>query len=130
MRSKLQIAKLDIERRIVTAWASKVTDESGRPVVDSQGDIIPFVEIENATTRFIRSGGIARGGEMHARMGVADIIGMIALNSSEREALGFGPGAEGLIVKLFIRDDNAWERVKSGDFSELSIAGKSKSLNL
>lgn len=130
MRQKIQIAKLDVERRLITAWASKVTDDAGIPVTDSQGDLIPFDEIEKAAARFIKTGGIGRGGTMHEKVGVADIVGMIALNSEEREALGFGKGASGLVVKMYIHDDVAWARVKSGEFPELSIAGKSKTFRI
>jgi hypothetical protein len=60
---------------------------------------------------------------MHEQIGGADIIGQITLSRDERIALGFGPGPEGAIVKVRVNDPDLKKRIRSGELSEMSIAG-------
>lgn len=119
-----KIKKLNEERRLVTAWASVVSDVDGKPIVDFEGDIILIEELEKAFIEAFADGGLRKGGEMHNEIGGVDIVQQFTFSSAEREALGFGKGEEGGIVKLRVNDDAIWARVKSGELSELSIAGE------
>ena len=107
----------------VVAWASIVTKADGTPIVDHDGHLIEFTELEKAFADFAKTGGVARGGEMHERVGGADIIGQITLSRDERSALGFGVGPEGAIVKVRVHDAELKKRIRSGELSEMSIAG-------
>jgi hypothetical protein len=117
------IAKVDEDKRLVTAWYSQVSDQDGQPIVDRQGDIIPIQELEAADIEAFAEGGLRKGGEMHATVGGADIVQHFTLSQSERAALGFGQGPEGGIVKLHVTDETLWQRIKRGDYPDLSIAG-------
>lgn len=123
-RIRFEFKKLDTDRRLVTAWASVVTSASGAPVVDFEDDIILIEDLEKAFIEAFADGGLKKGGEMHADIGGVDIVQQFTFSAEEREALGFGKGPEGGIVKLRINDDAIWARVKSGELSELSIAGE------
>jgi len=116
------IAKQD-EKRIVTAWASVVTKDDGTPIVDAQGDVISIEDLEQAFIRSFADGGLNRGKVMHNGGPKADIVQAITLSSAEREALGFGKGREGAIVKIRVNDSETWEAVKAGSLPELSIGG-------
>lgn len=123
-RITFKIKKLNEERRLVTAWASVVTEPDGKPVVDFEGDIIPIDELEKAFIEAFADGGLKKGGVEHDEIGGVDIVQQFTFSNAEREALGFGKGEEGGIVKLRVNDDSIWARVKSGELSELSIAGE------
>lgn len=107
----------------VVAWASVVTTADGTPIADYDGHVIDFAELEKAFAEFAKTGGVARGGEMHEQVGGADIVGQITLSRDERIALGFGPGPEGAIVKVLVHDPELKKRIRSGELAEMSIAG-------
>lgn len=107
----------------VVAWASVVTTPEGESINDYDEHIIEFIELEKAFADFALTGGMQRGGEMHERIGGADIIGQITLSNDERIALGFGPGVEGAIVKFRVHEPILKGRIKSGELCEISIAG-------
>lgn len=123
-RIRFQIKKLNEERRLVTAWASVVSHADGTPVIDFEGDIIPIDELEKAFIEAFADGGLRKGGEMHENIGGVDIVQQFTFSSAEREALGFGKGEEGGIVKLRVNDDSIWARVKSGELPDMSIKGE------
>lgn len=118
------IVKVAEERRLITAWASVTKDADGNPVVDSHGDIIETSNLDEIVIKSFARGGLSKGGEMHVDIGGADIVQWLVVDSEEREALGFGKGQEGLIVKMRITDDELWGRIKSGELCELSIGGE------
>lgn len=119
-----EIRKVDSEKRLVTAWAGVVTKSDGSAVVDFQNDVIRIEVLEQAVNKAFAGGSFAAG-EMHERT-VGRVVQALTLSKSEREALGFGVGPEGLVVKLHVDDDAAWARVKSGELRELSIGGSAQ----
>jgi len=123
---RLKIAKVDEEKRLVTAIASVVSDSDGTPIVDHQGDVISIDDLELAFIKSFATGGRAKGGEMHTHIGGAHVVQQFTLSADERESLGFGKGPEIGIVKMFVDDDDLWARTKSGDLPEMSIAGTAK----
>jgi hypothetical protein len=129
----IPIAKIDVERREITGWASVSLDAAGRAVVDSQGDHIPLDELEEAAHEaFARSEGRATAGDMHRRIGVGDIIESIMVTPEKRAAMPelFVPsGPSGWLVTMKIHDDATWADIKSGKKLELSIAGMAERVN-
>jgi len=118
-----KVAKVDEDKRLVSAIYSEVTDADGKPVIDLQGDIIRIDDLEAADIEAFADGGLRKGGEMHAKIGGADVVQHYTLSKVEREAFGFGTGPEIGIVKLRVTDDALWAKVKAGDLPALSIAG-------
>lgn len=129
-RITFRFAKLDDEKRIVTGWAAIASDADGKPIVDHQGDVLDIGNLEDAFIEAFADGGMAKGGEMHKRVGGADVVGHMVLSRDERIALGFGPGPEGAIVKLRINDDEQWAKVKRGDYREFSMAGECERIEI
>jgi hypothetical protein len=124
---EVKIAKVDELRRLVSAIYSEVSKADGSPVIDLQGDIIPIDELEAADIEAFADGGLRKGGEMHAKIGGADVVQHFTLSRQERQAFGFGPGPELGIVKLRVNDDRLWARVLAGELPGLSIAGSAES---
>ncbi len=122
----LQVQKVDQDLGLVTGWASVVTDTAGNPVVDLQGDIIPVAELEKAAQEAFADGGRGKGGDMHERTGVCDIVESLVLTKAKRQALQLGDGPEGWVVTLKVNDPELKAQVKSGAKLELSIAGEAE----
>lgn len=126
----MRIAKLDDEKRVVTAIVSVVSKGDGTPIVDRDGDVIDIDDLEYAFAEAFARGGARMGGEMHEDIGGAHVIHHMTLSSGEwtglAEAMSIPEMAKAWevgIAKFFIEDDGLWERVKSGALPELSIAG-------
>lgn len=120
----IPVVKVDAEQRLVTGWASLATDGGGKPVIDSQGDIIPIDELEKAAHEAFKAGGAGRAGDMHETPNTADIVESFVATPEKMKALGYdSDGKSGWIVTLKVNDDEQWALVKSGQRLELSIRG-------
>lgn len=109
----------------VTAIAAVLTKADGTPIEDFQGHIIPIEEADLAVEQVLDQGGLTAG-EMHERVGVGKVIGMMALDVEQRLALGFGVGPAAIFVKMRVTDPVVKRRIQSGELRELSIAGEAE----
>jgi len=116
-------APLDAEKRVVVAWLSQVEDADGNPIVDNEGDSITIDALEDAVTEAFSHGGTARLERQHEQFELGDVIQFFTLSRDEREALGFGPGPAGAIVKVRVTDDQLWDDIKSGKVTDVSFLG-------
>jgi hypothetical protein len=116
------IKKIDEDQRLVFGWASVVEDEHGNSVVDSQGDVIPVAELEQAAYEFVLR--YRQAGEMHERAGsdVGDLVESVVLTKAKREAMGLPPGPTGWFVGFKLAPD-VFAKVKSGEYQDFSIGG-------
>lgn len=122
---KLEVKKIDHEQRKFTGWVAVVSDDAGFPIVDSDDHIIPVMELEKAVHEaFAESGGAGKGGDMHTKTGVMDVVESFVVTVAKREALGLGKGPEGWIATFRVNDDELWEQIKSGERPELSMRGE------
>lgn len=117
-----KITKRDDDRFLVFGYAS-VADVDGNAVVDSQGDTISIEELEKAAYDFVRFSGT--GGEMHERIGVADLIESIVFTPDKLETLGLAKDAlpHSWFVGFKVTDAEVWQKIKNGDYSMFSIGG-------
>lgn len=123
----IQIKKSDIQGKI-TGWASIVTDETGKSIVDHDGHIIPIDELERAVHQaFAKVSGAGRAGLMHAVTNQADVVESFVVTADKRAALGFGDGPEGWIVTLQVKNKELLEKIISGEYGELSLSGVAES---
>lgn len=114
------ITKLDEEQRIAYGWFS-VIEEAGRPVVDSQGDVITEATLVKAVHEFVLD---SRAGKlMHQGRRVADIVESVVLTKDLQNALGIDVGRVGWFGAMKFRDDKVWDRVKNGELRAFSIGG-------
>lgn len=131
-RIPFSIAKRDEEKRLVTGWASVVTDSDGNGIVDSQGDVIKIDDLETAVFRSFADGGLSRGKVMHNGSPAADIVEWWIVSKEKMEKLLKQPysGPEGLWATFRVNDDATWEAVKAGSLPELSIGGSGRTTEL
>jgi hypothetical protein len=128
----LKVAKVDADQQIIGGWASIVAYD-GKPVVDSQDDIIPVNELEQAAERFLLDS--RKLGDMHTRLGTGRItqsfvytptkakLGHIAKDDKGRQIYGWW-------VEFKVDDAEAWKACKSGERLELSIGGAAVPIHL
>lgn len=124
-----KILKVDDEQRMVYGWATVIT-EKGQPVVDSQGDVIEPAELVKATTEFMKSARVILAmherdadGEIQESMHKGVMVHSFPLTYEIAKSMGIETDREGWMVGCFIKDDEAWAAVKSGELPAFSIGG-------
>jgi len=118
------ISKLSTEKRLAFGWASVIAEEDGTPVVDHQEDRISVQELERAAYDYVQNS--RESTEMHERKGVAELVESCVLTPEKREALGMPSGKTGWWIGFRVNDDDVWQKVKDGTYSEFSIGGSAK----
>ena len=114
------IVKLDQEQRVVYGWAS-VIEEDGALVVDSQGDVIDEATLVKAAHEFVID--FRTGKVMHNGKKTGDLVESVVFTADLQKALGIDLKKIGWFVGFKVRDDAAWEQVKSGKLKAFSIGG-------
>lgn len=115
------ILKLDHERRRLYGVAL-VADE-----VDSQGDTLSDLELEDAACRAVQRGCAVKLD--HAGDAVGQLVASWPLTAEIADALGIHrpSGKSVWLVGLQINDAEAWSRVRAGDIGHaLSIGGRAE----
>jgi cation transport regulator ChaB len=116
-----EITKSDDDKQLVYAWASVIT-KNGKPVEDSQEDIISIEELEQCARDFVVN--CREAGEMHVKTtGVGKVVESMVFSKSMQDALGIDLGQEGWFVVMKIDDDEVWQKIKKGEYKMLSIGG-------
>jgi len=118
--AKYRIVKFDAEQQLVFGWMSELTKD-GKPIVDTQGDIIPVVIYEKAAYQFVLDS--REGGDMHERGGTSRLVESIVFTKAKQEALGIDLGMEGHWAGFRVDDPELWALVKSGERPAFSIEG-------
>jgi len=117
-----KIAKVDAEERLVFGWASVVAEVDGSPLVDSQGDILDLPSLESAVYGFVEDS--RQAGEMHTKR-VGRLVESFMVTPEKLEKMGLAKDAlpPGAWMGFRIENDEAWEKVKNGEYSMFSIGG-------
>lgn len=126
------IAKLDDEQRLFGGWAYVARMPDGTLVEDHSGDVVDTPEAWEALTKaFVRYSLVSRSGDlMHQEYDAADLVEMMILDRSKREALSLPEGVlpDGIYVSYKARETPAgerlWRGVKDGTIRALSIVGQ------
>jgi hypothetical protein len=129
-----EFSKFDEDKRLAFGWASVVA-LNGEPVLDKQGDLIDPDEIEKAAYKYMLES--RKGGEMHKRqmsatgedepVHVADIVESFVVTPEKIEKMGLPESMpQGWWVGYKVHDDEAWEKVKKGDYKGFSIHGRGR----
>lgn len=114
------IIKADDEQRIAYGWAS-VISEKGKPVVDTQGDVIEAGEMMKATSEFMADARLAKA--MHDGDGIGEVLHSFPLTAELAKSLGIECDKEGWIVGVKVHSDDVWAKVKDGTYKAFSIGG-------
>lgn len=117
--ARVEIEKIDDEKRIVWGWAY-VCEDGGEGVVDHSGDVAEAAEVEKAAHSFNLDS--RHGTVMHDEDG-GQIVDSIFFSKAVQTALGIDLGKIGWFIGYRVDDDAAWAGVKSGKFKAFSIGG-------
>lgn len=118
-----QIVKADEEQRIVFGWAT-VSSKNNEIIVDSDGESIEPSEMEKAANEFMKDARVAKA--MHDGDGIGEVIHSLPVTNELAKALGIESEREGWIIGVYVKDDDVWQRVKSGELSAFSIGGSAE----
>jgi len=119
------IAKvMKADEHLVFGWASVAADAQGNPIIDADGDVIPIEELEQAAYRFVLES--RQGGEMHETIGGAVLVESVIFTADKLKLLGIENVPLGWWVGFKVVDEVLWQRIKSGAYPMMSIAGRAK----
>jgi|GEM_PF-1369712 len=124
-QSVFEIAKTDDEKRLIFGWASVSADLSGQMIEDLQGDMLGIDELEHAAYEYVL--GFRDAGERHdpALRKKGRLVESVVFTPEKVKAMGItGPMKEAWWVGFYIDDDQAWEKIKSGEYEMFSIEGR------
>ena len=116
------IKKSDEDKKLVFGWAS-VIEKDGKPLEDSQGDIIQAPELEKAFYDFVLNSRDA--GEMHLSKDAGKLVECMVFTKEKQDVLGIDLGMVGAWVGFKLSDE-AFAKVKDGTYTMFSIGGKGK----
>lgn len=122
--------KKSSDQNLVSGWANISIQEDGSIPLDWQGDVIAPEILEKAAINFMLN---YRGsGEMHVGGEVGTIVESIVFTKAKMEAMGIPLGIvpEGWFITVKVHDNEAFAKVKSGEYKMFSIQGKAKKLKV
>lgn len=119
--SEIKIVKADRRRHVITGWANVAT-VNGEPVTDSQDDQITMSALTEAADRFMLEQRPAK--VQHSGPQVGIVLHSLPLDSETAKALGIETDKEGLIIGMFVPDDEIFDRVERGELKAFSIGGR------
>ncbi|MDD3229175.1 MAG: XkdF-like putative serine protease domain-containing protein [Oscillospiraceae bacterium] len=124
IKARFKIQKADDDKMLAFGWAYVCVKENGEQVVDYSGDIVEASEIEQAAYKFVKFW--RDGSDNHERGGVAVLVESVVLTKEKQKTLGIAEGTlpEGWWVGFEITDPDVWDKVKSGEYSMMSIEGE------
>ena len=116
------IAKIDEDRRLVFGWASVAADGHGAPLVDTDDEMIAPEELETAVYEYMREAPVM--GERHEGEPVGHVVESLMMTPEKAAAMGLAaPPVTGWWIGCKIDDPAVFAKVKSGEYSMLSIQG-------
>lgn len=111
---------------LVSGWASVAMKADGQVVEDQQGDVIDPQDLEDAFNAYAL--GARRGDAMHRKKGVSRLVQYVFTSAELQKAWGLEgtPLPIGAWVTFKVDDPDTWAKVKSGEFTGFSFAGRAK----
>lgn len=123
-QNTVRILKVDEDQHLVFGWFSEI-EKNGKPIEDSQGDVISEADLEKAAYGFVLDARVA--GEMHKRIGVGALIESMVFTREKQKAMGIDLGKISWWGGFRISDEDTWAKVKSGKLPAFSICGVAES---
>ena len=122
---RFDIFKTDEDKRLVFGWANIAITENGEQLEDLQRDIIDPEELERAVYQYVLN--FRDGGEEHipTMRKKASLVESVMFTKEKMKAMGIPEGIvpEGWWIGFYVKDDDAWERIKNGTYKMFSIEG-------
>lgn len=123
MEFKGQIFKTFEEQRLAYGWLY-VTEENGERMIDHSGEFIEEDELAKAAHKYMLDS--RKGKILHQGKAIADIVESMVFTKELQKILGIDLKKSGWVVGYKVHDDEAWSKIKSGEFKMLSIGGRSR----
>lgn len=123
-QESFKLAKIDHDKRQVFGWANVAVRKSGEVLVDRHDHVIPIDVLESAAYDFALhyrdAGANHEDGYYTGKM-----IESFVVTPEKLEKMGLAPDAlpQGWWIGFQIDDDDAWGKIKKGDFEMFSIEG-------
>jgi hypothetical protein len=111
------------KQQICYGWASVISID-GRPIVDTDGDIIEASELENAVNKFMETERDAL--VLHDGEPIGRVLHSLPLTGDLAKRLGFDCDREGWIIGMKITDNEIWKLADDGVLPAFSIGGRAK----
>lgn len=120
-------AKSSDKGRYVRGWAS-VVEMDGKPVTDTDGDVIGIETLRKAAHNFIMDMRVAKA--MHNGGQIGDVVESVIVDDDFAEAIGMTDTKRGLWIGMIIEDQAIRKRINSGDLKAFSIGGRGRKVVL
>lgn len=125
-----EFTKFDEDKRLAFGWSS-IIKMDGVDVVDRQGDVIDWEDLEDAAYAYMEKS--RKGGGMHQRTAdgevhhIGDIVESFVVTPEKIEKMGLPENTPlGWWIGMKVSDDDAWEKVKKREWSGFSVHGRGK----
>lgn len=123
---EFSVMKTDEDKHLVFGWASIATTVDGEQLEDLQRDIIEPEDLEEAVYQYVLS--FRDGGEEHnpTMRKKASLIESVVFTKEKMTAMGIPEGIlpEGWWIGFYVKDEDAWQKIKDGTYKMFSIEGK------
>jgi hypothetical protein len=123
MTEPVRIARIDEDHRIVFGWASVAFAKSGEQVTDSHNSQIDTDDLETAAYLYTLQ--FRELNECHQGPSCGQLVESFMVTSEKLEMMGLQRDAlpVGWWVGFYVENDEAWEKVKKGEYTMFSIEG-------
>lgn len=123
VRFDFRIEKASPTGRYVSGWLS-VVEKDGKPVEDSQGDIVAMEEVRKAFHKYMRGSRVIKS--QHAGDGIGDLVECVIVDDDFAKAHGVTHSQRGVWGTAEITDEKEQARVRKGEYGGFSIGGRGK----
>lgn len=131
-KQKFYIYKKDNDRRLVFGWANVAIRVDGEQIQDLQDDIIDPENLAEAAYNYVLN--FRAGGEEHnpGLRNKARLVESCVFTTEKMNAMGLPEGIlpQGWWIGFYVDDDDAWEKIKNGDYLMFSIEGTGRRIPL
>lgn len=121
-----RIEKTEDDKKYVFGWASIAITADGEQLEDLQRDIIDPEDLEESVYNYVLN--FRDGGEEHipTLRKKASLIESVMFTKEKMAAMGIPEGIvpEGWWIGFYVKDDDAWAKIKNGTYKMFSIEGK------
>ena len=125
MSAEFSIFKSDDDKRLVFGWASVAIRADGTQIEDWQGDMIDPDDLEEAVYEYVLN--FRDAGEEHipTMRKKGKLVESVVFTKEKMKAMGIPEGIvpEGWWIGFKVHDDEAWAKIKSGEYRMFSIEG-------
>ena len=131
-KQKFNIYKTDDEKRLVFGWANVAIRVDGEQIQDLQDDLIEPDNLEEVAYDYVlrfRAGGEVHNPDLRNK---ARLVESCVFTKEKMAAMGLPEGIlpEAWWIGFYVDDDDAWEKIKSGEYKMFSIEGTGQRIPL